>query len=540
MNSRVLIVLLAATLAVPVSAGEPGSAAGSPAPGGGTAPATSPAPASPAAPTAPTTPATPPSPAAPSTAASAISKDGLEISADIREEYLAGLPMLVEVTVRNPTKTPHTFPDLSARSHLVHFEIQLPTHKTERFTTPPQFDSPAAWSLAPGSQRRVLLEIPASNGFDPGTATLGVQVLDPAGTVEIAARPIRIAPPAPVGGSVTWEPTISTTTGGMVVWLHKAAAGFDLYLHQFNPKTPKRLLAHYRLAHLDAQVDPVLSRARASEALARWIYWKSGPQTYTFSRLAGPVLPEKPRTVAVPWPQSELLGTGVTDAKGGLVLPLWIPAPKGTAGTIRALCIDAHGALVIREVADLPARPKTVATTVDAAGALELAIGHDAGIDLYKIDPTAPTRLPAQGVRVTKLTDGWVPGALAFDTLPDRPQHAGGLALFALVRHPGDAATYRTFWADLGGKPFDETQPLPWTAPGDIADVLPPTAGPAAWLTRDTTGAAWYGVQGGPPATKVDNVPPRAALWTTADTVMLRALVPGVGVADRELGPKPH
>ncbi|MDP2315032.1 MAG: hypothetical protein Q8P41_19180 [Pseudomonadota bacterium] len=461
----------------------------------------------------------------------AAAKNGLRISADVHEEYVTGFPMLVTVTVRNDGDKPLTFPDLGARPHLVRFTMKSGTTRWERYTTPPATEPTTMWTIPAQAQRRVTLEIPSSGGLAAGAWELAVAVQDPTGAITLPTRTIRLAAAQPVGGSYTWEPAIQQSVGAMVPWLHQGTGGFDLYLLQLDPRAPTRTLGQFFLARLPARVEPVLTRARPVDALSRYLYWQSSPQTFTFARLEGTTLRGKPRTVSLPFPAAELLGRGGTDAKGGAVIPLWVPDPAGTSGAVLALCVDDRGAQVLRQVVRLGARPTAVSTAVDAGSNLVLALGHAAGVDVYRIDPALAPEIGARGSRVTPLTDGWAPTALAFDTLPDRGERAGGLALLTVLTR-GD--TYRAIWSDLGGKLIEESAALPWTAPGNVVSVLPAGYGPFYYLTQDPTGAVWYGAQGAAPQ-KLDGARP-GTLWPGAEAVQLRRIVAGTVIEDRTVG----
>lgn len=486
-------------------------------------------------------PASPVAPAAPTAPAAAVVSNevkaatGLVVSADLRAEYIAGFPLLVTVTVRNDTSAPLTFPDLAARPHLVHFHMKKDAVRWERYTTAPEVEPANTWTIQPRTSRKVILEIPSSGGLDAGAWELGVEVKDPAGALVIPNRPVRLAPAKPVGGSYVWESTIQQTTGAMIPWVHQAAAGFDLYLLHLAPRAADRPLGQFHLLHLDAKADPVLTRARPSDASSRYIYWTSGTQTITLARLEGTTLRAAPRTVAVPYPKSELLGRGATDSKGGVIIPLWIPDPSGAGGTVRALCVDERGTPVLREVTHLPAKPTVVATSADAASNLLIALGHGAAVDLYRVDPTLAPEIGARGTRVAPMSDGWAPAGVAFDTLPESPTHPGGLALLSLSVRPGPSPTYRSVWSDLAGKVIQDSGPLPWSAPGTVQGLLPAGFGPFAYTTTDASGSLWYGVQGAQ-ARKVEGAKP-GVLWPSTDAVNLRRIVDGAVFEDRALGP---
>lgn len=457
---------------------------------------------------------------------------GVRVATDLRSEYLTGFPLLVTVTVYNDGATTVKVPDLYSRPHLVHFRLDGPRGRSDRYTTPPAIDSDAEWSVPPGGSRRALIEVPSSAGFVSGAWTVGVRLALPGGNIDIPARPITLAPAAPVGGSFVWEPTIAANTGAMMPWLHRAAQGFDLYLLRSRPKAPQDIAAQYFLAHLTAAAEPILSRARPADAQSRHVYWTSGPHDIVVAKLDGPSLQSPPRTLSLPWPSVEPLGRGATDGRGGLTIPLWIPAPSGTAGEVRALRIDERGTLSFRAVARCSRRPQIVATAIDAASNLLVAMTDDTGVALYLVDASAPAEVPARGARVWKREGDWAARLLTFDTLPDTTGHAGGLALMVLLTQTTAGSPTRILWSDVTGRVFTDDPGATWDLPGTVISTLSNGYGPLYALTRDAAGATWYAPLGGTRAP----APASGTLWPTDDAVMLRTATAASVFKDYTLG----
>lgn len=496
----------------------------------------------------------------------AATADGLVVRADLRDVYVTGFPVLVEITVSNPTREARSFPDLAARPWLVGFAFTTGTRRTERTNTPPAQDPGGSWTLAPGGERRVLLEIPASSRLT-GASSVVVAIAGaaapaaappaspaPAGgapdtRLRLPARELRFQPARPVAGHALSDPTVRSRTGDVIPWVQALpGGGFELLALQMAPKHPDTPHALRPLLRLSRKVEPALSRGRAADAGARWLYWQDGDGRWTVGRLEAGQLRDGVRTVAVPYAAATVLARGVTDGRGGLLLPLWVPDPAGSGGSVQVLDVDPQGGSTTRQVVSLPARPLVAATGVDATGNLLLAVGHAAAVDLYKVDPTAPREIGARGVRLQATTGGLAPAALAFDTVPDRGSRAGGLALVLVeAGKVGATATGRTRWYDLGGKILEDGPVGPWTVPGTIQDLLPDGYGAWRALSRDKAGALWVTAQAGKPArvsapTDGSALVPDSSgfgvLWPTKSEVRLRTLAPDTVVRDVVVGPR--
>ncbi|GDX80576.1 hypothetical protein LBMAG42_23870 [Deltaproteobacteria bacterium] len=441
---------------------------------------------------------------------------GLTVHADLRDEYLRGLPIVVEIALTNNTAAVVKTPDLAARRHLVHFQLVSPDGKTsERFSTPPQFDTGGEWTIAPKATRSVLLEVPSSAGFALGDWKVNVMVGDGAQAVVLPAQKLRIVPPNPVAGDPVWEPTIEHNSGALVPWVHKAKEGYDLYVNQYAAADGSRLMAHYRLLRSPTPLDPVLSRGLPNAARSRWMYWLNGADEVRVARLEGSRISGVVRPLGTPWPKVELLARGVSDAAGNLLIPLWIPAPKGPGGGVRVLTMTERGAVTYRVVAELAQRPPIAETGVDANGNMVVVLGHDRGLDVYRLDAARAEKLPAEGARAWKAGDGWTNVAAAFDVLPDKDGRAGGLAILAVQRLPGvdpNPAQLRTLRVDLAGKLFETGAPIRWAGPATMKQLLPAGYAPFHYVSVEA-GVTSFGASDGAPI--LLGKLPEAEAWPT-------------------------
>ena len=495
--------------------------------------------------------AEPSSGAAPAQSASgtATTVTGLKVSATVRPEALAGFPVVVALNIKNDTTATQAFPDLAARPHLVRFSIVGPRGKSERYNTPPAFDVATAWTLPARSERSVLLEIPSSDGFPAGDYTITVSVQDPGGALQFAPVNMTIAVPHPLKGTPVWEPTIAQNLGTIFPWVQDRSNGGSthpaaLYLMHFDARAQSRPIAQYWLADLTAPIDPQLSRARPGDSFSRYVYWQvpgAATATFAFGKLEGTSLHSGVKSVSLPYPAADVLDRGVTDAKGNLVLPLWLPSPNGKGGSLKAWTVNERGVQTLRSIVDLPSRPTLHTTAIDAGSNLLLAIAVAGGVDVYRVDSTQAIEIPARGTRHWVNEAGWTPTALHFDVLPDAGTRPGGLSLYTLITNAAGstpADQWKSQWTDLAGASFAPASGA-WKLPGQLEALVTSGYGPTYALSRDAAGAFWYQPQG---ATPVVVAAPQgatdASLYISAEIVRARVFGGASVVTDVTLGPK--
>ncbi|MBM4392591.1 MAG: hypothetical protein FJ090_15830, partial [Deltaproteobacteria bacterium] len=429
---------------------------------------------------------------------------GAVLRAELGEEHLSGFPVVVNLEFRNPTASAVTVPDLSTRRHLVHFKLESPRGSvTERFSTPPDFDTGGSWTIPAGSRRSIRFEIPSSRALEPGRWKLTVLAGEPGAVTTLPEHSFDVVPARPVAGRVVYEPVIATSSGAIFAWLHQGSSGYEVYLDQLSPGAGTSLVARARVSRLEEKAEPQLAQALPAAARSRHVYWWSGDSQLAYARVDGLANAAPARPVDMPWPKVESLARGATTSAGALVVPVWIPAPTGAAGAVKLVQVDERGQVDFRAVADSPARPWRAVTALDASGNVVLALASEAGIDIYRVNGKRPSHLPAAGKRAWAREGEWSTVALAFDTLPESGSFPGGLGLVALQlatttdvesRQPTTVSRLVSF--DLGSNRIATSPPLPWSAPGQVTAILPAGAGPLRYLAAAPDGTTWFGVYG--------------------------------------------
>jgi len=471
---------------------------------------------------------------APAPAPAADAAGALDVTADLRSEYIAGHKLLVQLEARNEGAASVQFPDLSARPWLVTFQLEDSAGKRqERRTRAPAEDPGKLVTIAPRGQRNTLLEIPGSAAIDPGTYTIGVVITTPDGPLQLPSRQINIAAAKPVDAMLDAAPSSLVRDELHALWLHQATDGYDLYLHQAKASAPDAPLGNWYLTHLDKQVAPQLTAARAAQSWDRHIYWTASDRKLVFARLGGKGLRSELADVEAPWPQVELAGRGGTDGDGGLHVPIWVPAPTGARGELRVLSIGDRGTPTFQRAALLDARPTHVETVVDDAGSVHFLVVTATFADLYTVRSapgTGAEALPIPARRIARAEPGETLLRSAFAALPQTETHAGGLATLLLA---SNAEGLQSRWLTLRGQVI-QTLPAQVGLSGEVLGLVPRGLETPGLVLGAADGTAQY--QSGAKSTTLGKLPTDWALVGDADRVVhLRTI--GSPVTDKTLNP---
>ena len=407
-------------------------------------------------------------PEAPGVEAPAPAKPSVEVSTDLRAEYIQGEPVLVRFTVANTSLQPANFTDLAARPWLVRFElVDKAGKKTTWYTTPPDEDPGGTWSIPPRGQRKVLLEIPSSARLKKGSYTLTVKIQNGDDSVTLPAHTLSMAAANPVHGDTLFEADGIERYGHQTLWVHDAADGYDLYLHHADGKNPSRLVADYHLMHLDSPIEPVLTAARAQERWSRYIAWQSGPRTVEYLRLENHEVRGEAGRVETPYPKVELVGRPSTDAEGGLHVPLWVPAPQGAGGEVMVVSLQGRDGPEYRTISRMDSKPDWTVSTVDNGGNLRLLLSQDGHVDVYNV--ASGSSLPGAGKRLHK-SDDTVPLMGSFGYLKSTTTRAGGLAVLVLFDIGEDLAEAR--WIGMDGEVVEVFGAAPLPKGGEVEQLV--------------------------------------------------------------------
>jgi len=397
---------------------------------------------------------------------------------------LAGHKVSLSFIVRNATTKPLSFPDLSARPHLVHFLLTDENGKQQkRFNTPPTQDSDERWTLAPRTQRKVQLLLPSGGALTAGVYELAIEIADDlATTTVLGPSPLALQPPDPIQIDGPINVVNLGTTSGSLVWLQRASTGADVYLQTGLQGGRAQANRNWHLLHLPEPEEVHITHGRSADAKTRHLYWKSG-KDLIYAKLQGRAI-EDDRThrVGLPYPDWSLLGRGVTSGAGRLLVPIWVPAPKGRLGEIRIVVVDERTGARFHRFIDAQRKPLWTHTGIDAGGALRMLLVGDQGLTQWSLRAEGLPEIPGAGARLTP-KDHSVKGAV-YASLPDVGPDAKGKGIFAWSLQKG---LVQARWLTLGGTNVHElpSRDLP---PGWSLERAFPHADTLRFTARDPAG----------------------------------------------------
>jgi len=388
---------------------------------------------------------------------------------------ITGAPLVADLEVENTTDAPVDFPDLATRPDLIRFELRYEGKRERRYNTPDPAAAGAVWTLQPGDQRELRLEIPASAGIPAGPIRIHTSLHHTQTPTLLPALSLSRQRASPAAGDLRGASADAGTRHQDVVWVHQDGDEAHLVLHH---PTPDHQHLELVLSPIEATAQPWLSRSRIDTLGERSVVWQTGPQRLHVLRLRAQRVRGTPRAYDLPWPTMEIAGSPVTDREGRLHVPVWIPAPAGSGGELRLASFTEAGAPSFQRMSRRAERPTQVLTTIDASGSPMFLVLWQSGVDLYAQRGAA--HLPLTGRPLWRPTDDSRALRLALGDLPARASSPGALAVLLATRSEVGIATQ---WLSVQGAVLDA--PQAHIDLGTVIQVLPTPRAEAALIFED-------------------------------------------------------
>ncbi len=301
-----------------------------------------------------------------------------EVRLLMHDRAMHGQTVSVLIEVNNTGSEPLTYPDLTNRPWLVQFDTVAPDGaKRTLYSTPPEVDDGANWSIPPEGRRRALFEVPTSNTWPTGTASLSLTV---AGSV-LKRRRVEIVHLSHHHEDAQANPVDQTQGSPVALLSVKVGGNTELWLKQ-GERTEF-------LRTVPGVIKAELSVARIEQGIGRWITW-----TDTSGQLWAMRTQDVPFPVRLPWPKIEKCGRAASDGADRLVLPICVQSPRGEFGQLIAAIIDGPAPPSIRSVTRF--RPSSLLTNVNAGGHVDWLLVRPGALDQVQLSHTDQhTRPPA-------------------------------------------------------------------------------------------------------------------------------------------------
>jgi len=322
----------------------------------------------------------------------AVSHADADVSFKAHTRSVVGQTIQVKIVVVNPDPDPMKFPDVGNRPWLVRFDTVDPQgSRHQLYSTPPEEDPDGQWSIAPGERREVLFDIPTSDSWGVGRATVKIIVNDSL----IGTQAFEIIEIQPHHTDSHTKPVDQTQGPVAALYATGDGATTEVWLGRSGRKD--------FLLSVPGRVNPELSMARADRHIGRWITWLDanghlwGLQTHLRD------IQTEPFSINFPWPKAIPCGRSATDANARLVIPICIDSPDGKPTQLAAAIVAGKKTPLIRSIARF--QPSTVLTNVDAGGNVDFILIRPNAVDIATIEADEYHSRPSTIHRLWRGTD---------------------------------------------------------------------------------------------------------------------------------------
>ena len=297
----------------------------------------------------------------------AVATADTEVSASVHSRAVRGQSVRIMIEVRNPTSEPLSFPDLTNRPWLVRFETVDPDGiRRTLFSTPPDVDTEQRWMLAPNGRRRAQFEVPTSNTWSLGSASISVSVVD----TSLERIRVNIVDLEPHHVDHGGRPVDQTNRAGASLLSVPIGSSTELWLSQGDRTN--------HLVTIPGVINAELSVSRIEQAIGRWITWTDDAGQVWAMRAQ-----DEPFPLRLPWPAVKTCGRAATDASAQLILPLCVQSPRGDFDQLIAAVINGPGSPKTRHVSRF--KPREHLTNVNSGGHVDWILVRPEALDHVQI-----------------------------------------------------------------------------------------------------------------------------------------------------------
>ncbi len=373
-----------------------------------------------------------------------------ELKINLRDAYLAGEPIVIEITAQNNSDDVVDIPDLGHETWRSSFTIsgsKLPLQKRKNSIK----DTQSRWKIPPRGARKTQLALPGGKALSPGKYSLSVNIDAESETLQEKID-IELQKAKPVNVNLLNRGALKTHA----IWLQKSLEGYDLYFNNGQWNT--------YVERLSEAVHPKLSVCNKCEKKAVWqkdrsIYWldKKGAV----------------RKIQVPWPSVELIGRAAYN--GEYHVPIWAQKPKSKNGDLWLMRIDRRGQPHYHKMRSAMGKPLQISAAVTEQGNPLFLLRDDQRVELYSEAISQNRTLPLLVKRIRRIAKNEKLLDVRFGIHPEK-----GLTAWLTL---ANSNLVKGEWRTLGGKEIGKPLNIALNSPDEIVHV---NAKPnfVSWLTR--------------------------------------------------------
>ncbi len=316
-------------------------------------------------------------------------KAELLIQTNLKEHYIAGQPIFVDIQIQNIGESVETLPNLEKQTALLQWSIENTNGKQKIQSK--EIENKDTWTLEPRQLKEVRFLLPNSSALPVGKQQLSLQIDLPQPYTQ--TKEIYIHKPSPL-----WDDRE----------IREEQAFFPEGYYLWGQATSKK----EQIVFLETERSIPLFIAPIQERFQQTI---SHQDNHLYSLHEEQLLLhtlereeiQKTQKISFPWKQVSNFTRGITDPEQRFHLPIWISDPKSNSGTLRSIIITHDGSISYRKIISLPERPLSIDSALTSAGVPLYLIQTSNRIYLFPLTQTGNQKidlLPPQNITIRNTT----------------------------------------------------------------------------------------------------------------------------------------
>lgn len=312
-------------------------------------------------------------------------KAEIVIQTNLKEHYIVGQPIFVDILIHNTGETSETLPNLEKQTWKLLWIIENQTGKQKIRST--QQESQEMWTLAPRQLKEVRFELPNSAELPTGKQKLELRI--ELGVPYSESKELHIHQKSSLWDDREIREEQAFFPQGEYLWGQAFSATQQIVFLESDRTIP---------------LFTAPQESRFQQSISNYdhhIYTLQNNQLQLHSLSRNEI--SNTKNITLPWKDILLLARGITDFEQRLHLPLWIADPNKTSGTIRSIQVAQNGSVSYRKIITLAEKPVQVDSALTSTGTPLYLIQTKNRIYLLPLTQTGDPKIDALSPQSTRI-----------------------------------------------------------------------------------------------------------------------------------------